>query len=123
MASALPAHLAFVTKYRRGVLTAEHITCLQDVFTKVYGHFSATLVECNGEDDHVHLLAGYPPKAPISALVNSHKGVSARRVRQRYKIRTYREHLWPPFYLAASCGGAPLQTIQQYAEQQRTPRG
>jgi hypothetical protein len=77
VASALHAHLAFATKYRHGVLTAEHTTYLRVVFTKVCGHFGATLVERNGEDNHMHLLAQYPPKVPITALVNSLKGVSA----------------------------------------------
>jgi putative transposase len=120
MVSALHAHLVFVTTYRPGVLTAEHITHLRDVFTKVCGDFGATLVEYNGEDDHVHLLAEYPPKVSITALVNSLKGVSARRVRQRYKIRTHREHLWPPSYSPPPCGGAPLEIIKQYIEQQHT---
>jgi REP element-mobilizing transposase RayT len=66
-----------------------------------------SLVECNGEDDHVHLLAGYPPKAPLTALVNSLKGVSARRLRQRYQIRTHRQHLRPPSYLAATAAAHP----------------
>jgi putative transposase len=53
--------------------------------------------------------------------VNSLKGVSARRLRQRYRVRTHREHLWSPSYLAASAGGAPLQMLNQYIRQQRTP--
>ena len=113
--------MVFVTKYRRRVLTGEMIDYLTDVFEKVCDDFSAGLVECNGEDDHVHLLIEYPPKVTVSALVNSLKGVSARRLRQRYRVRTHREHLWSPSYLAASCGGAPLPVIQAYVENQRKP--
>ncbi len=43
--SAPHAHLASVTKHRRGVLTAEHITHLRDAFTKACGEFNATLDE------------------------------------------------------------------------------
>ena len=114
-------HLVFVTKYRRRVLTGEMIDYLTDVFEKVCDDFSADLVECNGEDDHVHLLIEYPPKVTVSALVNSLKGVSARRLRQRYQVRTHREHLWSPSYFAASCGGAPLSIIRAYVENQRRP--
>ena len=119
--SALHVHLVFVTKYRRRVLTGEMIDYLTDVFEKVCDDFSADLVECNGEDDHVHLLIEYPPKVTVSALVNSLKGVSARRLRQRYQVRTHREHLWSPSYFAASCGGAPLSIIRAYVENQRRP--
>jgi len=94
---------------------------LAEVFAKVCEDFGATLAECNGEDDHVHLLVEYPPKVPVAALVNSLKGVSARRLRQRYRVRTHREHLWSPSYFAASCGGVPLSIIRAYVENQRTP--
>jgi putative transposase len=119
--SALHVHLVFVTKYRRGVLTGEMIGYLADVFGNVCQDFGAVLAEYNGEDDHVHLLIEYPPKVAVASLVNSLKGVSARRLRQRYRVRTHRDHLWSPSYFAASCGGAPLSIIRAYVENQRKP--
>ena len=47
----------------------------QEAMRKVRGDFGAELGEFNGEDDHVHLLAGYPPKVAVPALVNSLKRV------------------------------------------------
>jgi putative transposase len=119
--SALKVHLVFVTKYRRGVLTEEHLDALRGVFASVCADFGAELVEMNGEDDHVHLLVAYPPHVAVARLVNSLKGVSARRLRQRYRVRTHREHLWSASYFAASAGGAPLAMLKQYIRQQRTP--
>ncbi|GLZ14874.1 hypothetical protein Acsp04_51090 [Actinomadura sp. NBRC 104425] len=75
----------------------------------------------NSEDDHVHLLVEYPPKVAVATLVNSLKGVSSRLLRKHYRVRTHRNHLWSPLYLAASCGGAPLEIVRQYVEQQRRP--
>jgi putative transposase len=49
----------------------------EDVFGKVCADFGATLVDCNGDDDHVHLLVEYPPTVAISSLVNSLKSVPA----------------------------------------------
>jgi putative transposase len=114
-------HLVFVTKVRHGVLTDEHLDALRGVFTSVCADFGAELVEMDGEDDHVHLLVAYPPHVAVARLVNSLKGVSARRLRQRYRVRTHREHLWSPSYFAASAGGAPLEMLKQYIRQQRTP--
>ena len=123
MVSALHVHLVFVTKYRRGVLDDEMLTCCEDAMRKVCGDFEADLREFNGEADHVHLLVLYPPKVSVSALVNSLKGVSARRLRSEYTGRVNRArmngHFWSPSYFAASCGGAPLSIIRQYIEQQR----
>jgi putative transposase len=103
------------------VLTGEHLDTLREVFASVCADFGATLVELDGEDDHVHLLVAYPPQVAIARLVNSLKGVSARRLRQRYRVRTHGEHLWSPSYMAASAGGAPLETLRQYLHQQRIP--
>jgi Transposase IS200 like len=65
----------------------------------------AELVELDGEDDHMHLLVAYPPQVAVARLVNSLKGVSARRLRQRYRVRTHRgtcgrRPTWPPRPLA-----------------------
>ncbi|MFF0635983.1 IS200/IS605 family transposase [Nocardia sp. NPDC004151] len=123
--SALHVHLVFVTRYRRGVLDDAMLTRCEQVMRGVCTDFEAELIEFNGEDDHLHLLIEYPPKVPISKLVNSLKGVSARRLHYEFTGRANRHHLnghlWSPSYLAASCGGAPLSIIKQYIEQQRRP--
>ncbi|MEU7318225.1 IS200/IS605 family transposase, partial [Streptomyces sp. NPDC007083] len=85
----------------------------------------ATLTEFNGEADHVHLLVHYPPKIALSGLVNSLKGVSARRLRAEFTVRVNRAimhgHFWSPSYFAGSVGGAPLQVVEDYIEQQKRP--
>ena len=125
MVSALHVHLVFVTKYRRGVLNADMLLSCQDAMRKVCGDPGAGLREFNGEDDHVHLLAGYPPKVAVPVLVNSLNGVPARRLRPQFTGRVnphiMHGHFWSPSYFAASCGGAPLSITRQYIEQQRTP--
>ena len=119
---ALHIHLAFVTKYRRDVLSGPAIRDLAGIFAKVCRDFESELVECSGEDDHVHLLVRYPPKVALSKLVNSLKGVSSRRlrdIRPEVSGRYYEGVLWSASYLAASCGGAPLSVIGEYIRSQR----
>ncbi|MBK1644142.1 IS200/IS605 family transposase [Thiocapsa imhoffii] len=121
---AMHVHLVFVTKYRRKVFDGDAITRLRAIFSKVCLDFESTLVEMDGEDDHVHLLINYPPKVAVSALVNSLKGVSSRLLRQErpdIQQRYYKGVLWSPSYCAASCGGAPIAIVRQYIEQQQTP--
>ena len=122
---ALHAHLVFVTKYRRHVFSKEVLDDMRGVFASVCADFGAELVEMDGEDDHVHLLVNYPPTTPLTKLVNSLKGVSSRRLRQRHpalRRRYWKGVLWSPSYFAASCGGAPISIIRQYIERQRTPQ-
>lgn len=118
-------HLVFVTKYRRCVFTKEILEELRDIFKSVCKDFSAELVEFEGEKDHVHLLVNYPPKFSVSKLVNSLKGVSARLLRKKkyptIENALWGNNLWSPSYFAGACGGAPLEIIRQYIEQQNTP--
>lgn len=117
-------HLVFVAKYRRKVFDGDAIDRLRVMFSKVCIDFEASLVEMDGESDHVHLLVEYPPKVAVSALVNSLKGVSSRLLRkERPDIadRYWKNTLWSPSYFASSCGGAPISIIRQYIEQQQTP--
>jgi len=115
-------HLVFVTKYRKEVFGAEHYTTMWELFDKVCKDFESELVEVDGEGDHVHLLVSYPPKIAVANLVNSLKGVSSRLLKQRHPElakRYWKGALWSPSYFAASCGGAPIEIIKQYIEQQR----
>jgi putative transposase len=94
--AALNLQLVFVTKHRRGVGTGEHLGTGGEVFASVGADVGAELVELDGEDDHLHLLVADPPQVAVARLVNSRKGVSGRRPRQRSRVRTHREHLWSP---------------------------
>ena len=117
-------HLVFVTKYRYGVFDAQAIQSLRTMFGKVCTDFEASLLEIDGENNHVHLLVQYPPKVSVSSLVNSLKGVSSRMLRQQrpdLRRRYWKGVLWSPSYFAASCGGAPISILQAYIEQQKTP--
>ncbi|MHB1286207.1 MAG: IS200/IS605 family transposase [Leptospirales bacterium] len=118
-------HLVFVTKYRREVFSQAVLDDLRLIFASVCSDFEAELMEFDGEDDHVHLLIHYPPKVAVSALVNSLKGVSSRLIRRRkdpeIRKKLWGQALWSPSYFAGSCGGAPIEIIRQYIEQQQTP--
>jgi len=119
---ALHAHLVFVTKYRYKVLEKHMLPTLRRLFEKVCHDFEAELIECNGEEDHIHLLIHYPPKVPITKLVNCLKGVSSRKLKlfhPEITNRYFKGALWSPSYFAASCGGAPLNIIRQYVQQQK----
>lgn len=123
--SLLQAHLVFTPKYRRGVFDAALLTATEAPMSEVCADFGVTLVEVNGEDDHLHLLVEYPPTVQLSRLVNSLEGVSARVLRRDHPglVRKFLwgSHFWSPSYFVGSVGGAPLDVIRTYIEQQRTP--
>jgi putative transposase len=114
----LHAHLVFIPKYRRKVLTERVFAEARAAWAKVCADFDSELIEANYEPAHVHLLVSYPPKVALSRLVNSLKGVSARRVRARRFPEVTSELRGPAFwsasYCAVSCGGAPLEILKTY---------
>jgi putative transposase len=121
----LHAHLVFVTKRRGKVFSEPHLERLRTIFKAVCLDFEAELREFNGGGDHVHLLVNYPPKARLSELVNSLKGVSSRLLKVEFpevasfwSVRKSRGVLWSPSYFAGSVGGAPLSVLKQYIESQ-----
>lgn len=118
-------HLVFVTKYRANVLTNGMLETCETVMRDVCNRFECELREFNGEDDHVHLLVGFPATVQISRLVNSLKGVSSRILRRDYPheitSKLYKGHLWSRSYYAGTAGGAPLEVIAQYVKSQRRP--
>lgn len=119
----LHVHLVFITKYRRGVISNRVRTFLKDVMTKVCQDFDAELMEFDGEDDPIHVLVAYPPKVAISTLVNSLKGASAYRLRRQnfpeVRQKLWGSHFWSPSTCAVSCGGAALETVKAYIQNQR----
>ena len=119
-------HLVFVTKYRRGVFDSRALEELRGIFENVCEDFEAEWVEFNGEHDHVHLLVESPPKVCLSKWVHSLEGVSSRLIRKGghggiVKALGHSKSLGSPGDVTGSCGGAPLEVIQQYIDAQRTP--
>ena len=87
--------------------------------------FEAELKEFNGERDHVHLLVIYPPKVRLSELVDNLKGVSSRRLKVEspaistfWSVRKSAGALWSPSYFVGSVGGAPIEILRRYIEDQ-----
>lgn len=118
-------HLVFVTKYRRRAITDVMLLRLKDLFEETCIQMGAELLEFNGEDDHVHLLVTCPPKLAVSNLVQKLKGKSAYFLRKEYweqiMDKLWGSHFWSPSYCVVSCGGAPLETVKKYIEEQRRP--
>jgi len=123
----LHAHIVFTTKYRKKIFTKEHLEVMKEVFENICTINNATLEEFDGESDHIHILVTYPPRIALSVLVNSLKGVSSRKLRQKFKVfqkEYWGENvaLWSRSYFVASVGGAPLEILKNYIQDQNTPK-
>ena len=118
-------HLIFFTKYRRDVLTLNMLDRLQEIFIETAQQMECELLEFGGEDDHVHLMISVNPKIAIANLVGKLKGKSSYLLRSEYwdiiKNKLWGNHFWSPSYCVVSCGGASLEVVKSYIENQRKP--
>lgn len=121
---AIHLHVVFVTKYRRKVLTLEMIEDCKEVFDRVLEANQSNLLECNGEPDHLHLLLDVHPDNNISDLIGSLKSASSRVLRRKYPSEISRFYwgksakLWHDSKCIVSCGGASLDTVKRYIQEQ-----
>lgn len=120
-------HIVFVTKYRRRVLTNAILNRLRQHFARVCANARCELVEFNGEEDHVHLLVEAHPNIQPSKLVNTLKTISSREIRREFSeelSRVYQKPvLWRRAYCIISAGGAPLEVLKRYIENQGKDTG
>jgi putative transposase len=117
----LHLHLVFVTKYRKRIFSDLMIKRMEYHFQSVCKDFGCRLIESNAERDHVHLLVEPLPQTTPSKLVNSLKGVSSRMLRKEFpQLEKYywKGGLWSPSYFITSCGGAPLEIVKEYIQNQ-----
>ncbi len=122
--SKLLAHLVFVVKYRRKVITDTVWETLVESFKESTKQLDVDLVEYNHDVDHVHLVVEYPPCSTISHIVGHLKGRSSFVVRRAHKSELqpslWGRSFWTPSYFVASCGGAPIETLKLYVQNQHS---
>ncbi len=117
----LKIHLICVTKYRRKVFTDAGLECIEAAMRSVSDSMHFRILEFNGEADHVHVLLEFPPKLSVSMLAKNLKGVSSRAYGKAGHPKPSAKTLWSPSYFATSVGGAPLEVVKHYIEQQAKP--
>lgn len=122
--SRLLVHLVFVVKYRHAVISDSVWTSLRYGFDLAAKRLDLVLVEANHDKDHAHLVVEYPPKVSISEMVNALKGnssfVARRDCKEELRKKLWGSAFWSPSFFAASCGGAPIETLKLYVQSQQT---
>jgi len=114
-------HVVWCPKYRRDVLRDGADIRLKQIIQDVCTENGSDLLEMEIMPDHVHLLVEVDPQFGVHTLVKRIKGRSSRILRQEFReCRTRLPSLWTNSYFVASVGGAPLQVIKQYIEQQKS---
>ena len=114
-------NLVMCIKYRRKVINDSISDRLKDIFVDIAPNYGVELLEWNHDIDHVHLLFKAKPNTEISKLLNAYKSASSRRIKNEFpsiRKHLWKEYFWSKSYCLVTTGGAPLEVVKQYIENQ-----
>ncbi|MGH9070018.1 MAG: IS200/IS605 family transposase [Acidimicrobiales bacterium] len=106
-------------KYRRRVLVGRVEARLKEIIAEVAVELGAAIIEVEVMPDHVHLLVEIPPTVALSRFVGLLKGRSSRLLRQEFVHLHRMAALWSPSWFVSTVGGAPLEVVRRYVENQK----
>jgi len=118
-------HLVLVVKYRRQVFDDRISGRAREIFEYIAPNYNITLQEWNHDCDHVHILFKAHPNSEISKFINAYKSASSRLIKKEFpeiREKLWKEYFWSQSFCLLTTGGAPLEIIKQYIENQGIDR-
>ena len=114
-------HLVLVVKYRRKVFSDRMSQYAKDIFVRIGSSYNITLEEWNHDQDHVHIKFRAHPNTELSKFINAYKSASSRLIKKDFpevRRKLWKEMFWSRSYCLLTTGGAPIETIRKYIENQ-----
>jgi len=114
-------HLVLVVKYRRQVFDNEISDFAKDMFAEIGSKYKISLVEWNHDKDHIHILFKAHPNSELSKFINAYKSASSRLIKRDFphiRKKLWKEMFWSRSFCLLTTGGAPIDTIKKYIENQ-----
>ena len=114
-------HLVLVVKYRRNVFSDQMSQYAKDIFVRICSTYNITLEEWKHDKDHVHIMFRAHPNTEISKFINAYKSASSRLIKKEFpeiRHKLWKEMFWSRSYCLLTTGGAPIEIIRKYIENQ-----
>lgn len=115
-------HFVWSVKYRRKVLSGEVEAYMRELIYQIAEDKGFTVDEFEtGTMDHVHLFVTAPPKLSPSLLVQYLKGITGRKIMERYpdlKKQLWNGELWNHSYFVETVGDVSTEAVRRYIENQ-----
>ena len=119
----LEYHLILVTKYRKKCISQKIFDFLKEETERLCFLKKIDVLEMNYETDHIHLLLSIPPQICLSTFINNYKSVTSRHIRLKFEAELkkyyWKSYFWSRSYLILSSGGAPIEVIKKYIQNQK----
>lgn len=118
-------HLVLVIKYRKQVLNDDISSRLKEIFEYISQNYNITLEEWEHDKDHIHVLFKAHPNSELSKFINSYKSASSRLIKKEFptiKQKLWKEYFWSRSYCLITTGGATIDVVRKYIENQGKER-
>lgn len=113
-------HVVWCPKYRRKVLVDGVDERLKQICQDVADELRFEIIEMEVMPDHVSMLVEVNPQLGIHRAVKRMKGRSSHDLRQEFPwLRSRLPCLWTNSYFVSTVGGAPLEVVRRYIENQK----
>ncbi len=114
-------HVVFCPKYRRKVLVDGVDERFKQIVPLVCAEIGgAEVLEMEVMPDHVHLLIEVDPQLGVHKVVKRIKGRTSHDLRSEFPwLRSRIPTLWTNSYFVSTVGGAPLEAVKRYIENQK----
>jgi len=113
-------HIVWCPKYRRKVLVGDIEKRLKEIIQEIANELKVEIIEMETDKDHIHILAEIDPQFGVMNFIKKAKGRSSRFLRDEFPhLKSRLPTLWTNSSFIATVGGAPLEVIKQYIENQQ----
>lgn len=114
-------HMVLVIKYRKKVIDNNISNSLKEIFEYIAPKYNVILEEWNHDEDHIHLLFRGHPNTEISKFINAYKSASSRLIKNKFpsiRKQLWKEYFWSRSFCLITTGGASIEVIRKYIENQ-----
>lgn len=119
--SDLKAHVVWIPKYRKAVLTGEVAVRVRDIVRQIAAEHEVDILLGKVASDPIHVFVSYRPTQKVSQIVQWLKGISSRVLLQEFShLRKvfWGRHLWARGYLVVGSGTITDEMIGAYIDEQ-----
>ncbi|KAF3884536.1 MULTISPECIES: IS200/IS605 family transposase [Nostocales] len=113
-------HVIVCPKYRRKVLVNAVASRLKELLAQIAVEIKVEILEMEIMPDRVHLLIEVEPQFGVHKAVKRFKGATSRYLRLEFpELKSRLPSLWINSYFVLTVGGALLDVIKMYIQNQK----
>jgi len=110
-------HFVWIPKYRRRVLVEDVTEELEKLIFEIGKKHGIEVLSLSVQPDHIHLFVSAPPRLSPAQIANLFKGVSSKKLMEKFPYLRTKEGLWSRTYYVGSAGTVSEETIRMYIEE------